>query len=149
VLVGAGRTPAGGVTVVNVRVTRPRQAYELLETHDLVIDATAHGSTSAVLASASAATRRPLISACLIGDGAMARVDRWPLENGEEHDLLMHDGESTREMLREGGCGDPISPASPIAVTAAAVLAAESAVELLTGRHVAPTLTRSVGGMGA
>jgi hypothetical protein len=134
---------------VNVGVTQPRQACELLQTHDLVIDTTAHGSTSAMLASAAAATGRSLLGACLIGEGELARVDRWPLESGEAHDPLAGHETSVREALREGGCGDPVSPASPIAVIEAASLAAESAVELLAGRRIAATLTRSVVGVGA
>jgi molybdopterin/thiamine biosynthesis adenylyltransferase len=139
----SGRLPKERIDLVEALLVEPHQALGLLETHDLVVDASAHGATSALLASASQFSGRPMISACLVGGGSIARVDRWPLKEGEEHMPVVDDG-APRTVLREGGCGDPVSPASPVSVVAAAGLAADSAVGLLTDGNVAPTVAITV-----
>jgi hypothetical protein len=133
---------SGGLCEVQVdtrRLVRPDEARDLLLSHDLVVDATAHGSTSALLVSAATFTDRPLLSVCLVVGGRVARVDRWPLQEGETHDANPSREVPTPVMLREGGCGDPVSPATPIAVVLAAGLVAEASVGVLTGTGAVPT----------
>lgn len=119
---------------IDENLTDPMEAHRLLEENDLVVDATASGAVTAMLSFVAAAIRRPLLSICLQRDGEIARCDRWPLEPGESYaaevPLLAEEG----TILREGGCGEPVSPTSPSAILDAAALACRMATDLLTGR---------------
>jgi hypothetical protein len=79
----------------------------------------------------------PLVSICIQRDGGIVRVDRWPLAPGEEHAAPVPPTESGLE-LREAGCGDPVSPAPPVAVLEAAALGWRMAADILTGRREFP-----------
>jgi hypothetical protein len=61
-----------------------------------------------------------------------------PLAAGETHAEPTVELSTGAEPLREGGCGDPVSPAPMWAATAAAARAAGMAVDLLTRRGQYP-----------
>ncbi len=114
-----------------------KRTEDLLASHDLVIDCTANGPASALLLHASRILGRPVVSVCLQRQGTVARVDRSPLADGEQHAARVEPG-GPHTDLREGGCGDPVSPTPPWACSAAAARAVAMAVDMLSGRNAMP-----------
>lgn len=110
----------------------PVQAAQLLERHDLVIDATA-SSASAILSFVAKTSGRSLVSACIQRDGGIVRCDRWPLKEGESHAPEVPFLESSEPILREGGCGEPVSATPPHAVFEAAAVVVRMVSDLLAG----------------
>jgi hypothetical protein len=109
------------------QLTSPDDALLLLRESDVVIDATADERATALLRWASETTSKPVISACLLRGGGIARADRFPLRNGEKHLPAVPLLHGQPVPLRERGCGDAVSPTPPSAVVAAAELAVELA----------------------
>jgi hypothetical protein len=136
-LIGSGWMEEKAVTPVAKRLEDPAEAAELLERHDLVVDATASGPTTAMLGFLAGTSDRPLVSICIQRDGGIVRGDRWPLVPDEKHASPVPPRESGLE-LREAGCGDPVSPAPPVAVLEAAALGWRMAADILTGRREFP-----------
>lgn len=125
------------LTVQPQMLTNATTIEELFDKNDLVIDATGNGPATVLICTASRVLDKPSISVCLQRGGTVARVDRFPLNHGETHkDALPHGGPNAE--LREGGCGDPVSPAPPWACAAAAARAAGIATDLLAGRCLYP-----------
>ena len=73
------------VSVYNVQIRDPHQALALVEAHDLVVDATAAARATALLRWAAESTGSSVVSVCVQRDGGIARVDRFPLRDGESH----------------------------------------------------------------
>lgn len=109
----------------------------LFDEYDLVIDATGNGPATALVLTAGRILQRDALSVCLQRGGTVARIDRVPLRNGEEHAEPTPAG-GPPAAGREGGCGDPVSPAPPWACTAAAALAAAVTADTLTSRDQYP-----------
>ena len=118
-------------------LTSAAAAEKLFEDHDLVIDATGNGPATALVSTASRILDKPAITVCLQRGGAVARVDRFPLRDGETHHDPLPPAEH-EAVLREGGCGDPVSPTPPWACASAAARAAGMAIDLLSGRCMYP-----------
>ena len=110
---------------------------ELFNKNDLVVDATGNGPATALICTASKILNKPSISVCLQRGGTVARVDRFPLHYGETYKATLPHGGPDVEF-REGGCGDPVSPAPPWACAAAASRAVGMATDLLAGRNRYP-----------
>ena len=125
------------LTLHTGKLTSAAAAEKLFEDHDLVIDATGNGPATALVSTASRILDKPAITVCLQRGGAAARVDRFPLRDGESHDEPLPPAEAEVD-LREGGCGDPVSPTPPWACAAAAARAAGMATDLLAGRCLYP-----------
>ncbi|MBW3537197.1 MAG: ThiF family adenylyltransferase [Actinobacteria bacterium] len=115
------------------RVTSAELIERLFEESDLVIDATGNGPATALVMTASRVLQRPALSVCLQRGGTVARLDRSPLNEGEEYAAATPPG-GPAAQAREGGCGEPISPTPPWACAAAAALAAAMATDVLSGR---------------
>lgn len=113
---------ASQINAVLGRISTSDQAYQIFQEHDVVVDATGSDRTTSLLTWMSMATDTPLVSVCLQRQGALARVDRYPLRSGETHLPAVHDTNSG-PILREPGCGQPVSPTPPSAVVCAAELA--------------------------
>jgi hypothetical protein len=116
------------------------EGLSLFERYDLVIDATASGTCSALLAWLASQARRPLLAVNVQRGGGVIRVDRWPLESGEDHDPAL--APSTTPMLLEVGCADPVSPTPPGTATIAAVLTCRLAIAVLVSgcvSQISPT----------
>jgi molybdopterin/thiamine biosynthesis adenylyltransferase len=113
---------ASQINAVIGRISTSDQAYQIFQEHDVVVDATGSDGTTSLLTWMSTTTDTPLVSVCLQRQGALARVDRYPLRSGESHLPAVHDTDSG-PMLREPGCGQPVSPTPPSAVVCAAELA--------------------------
>ncbi|MFP5321567.1 MAG: ThiF family adenylyltransferase [Acidimicrobiia bacterium] len=125
------------VTTATTPLRSAERTEELLTSHDLVIDCTANGPASALLLTASRVLDRPVVSVCLLRNGTVARVDRSLLREGEQHAAAVEEGGPSTD-LREGGCGDPVSPTPPWACSAAAARAVAMAVDIASGRNALP-----------
>jgi molybdopterin/thiamine biosynthesis adenylyltransferase len=124
-------------------VTDPTIAINLLQAHDVVVDATADERTTALLRWAAEQTRRTLVSVAVMRDGGVARVDRLPLRPDEQHLPPVPPRDDLPGPYRERGCGDVVSPTPPSAVVAAAELAtALSLDELTLERRLPATVVR-------
>jgi hypothetical protein len=124
-------------------VTSLETAEELFRDHDIVIDATGHAPATALITTASRLLARPAITVCLQRGGTVARVDRTPPVGDTNHAPPTPPGSPWPEV-RDGSCGDPVSPAPPWACAAAAALAAGVAVDVLTGREQYPATVSQV-----
>ena len=136
-LVRSGWIDRDRVTVMDDGLRYPAYAESLLLEHDVVVDATANGPTTSMLADIAAASGRPLVSVCIQREGDLMRADRWPLAAGQNHAPPVP-AKATPQELRESGCGDPVSPAPPAAAVEAAALAWRVSCDLLTGRLLFP-----------
>ena len=140
-IIGAGvvskKEARGRLAVESRPLTSASAAEQLFEAHDLVIDATGDGPATALVCTASRILGKPSVTVCLQRGGTVARVDRFPLCRGEIHGEALQPG-GPDVVLREGGCGDPVSPTPPWACSAAAARAAGMAADLLSGRHLYP-----------
>ena len=125
------------IHVIEDKLTSVDDVEQLFSTHDLVVDATGDNAATALVWMASEALNRPAVSVCLQRGGSVARVDRTLLRDGESHAPPVPPGGPHLD-LREGGCGDPISPAPPWACLAAASRAVGMATDLLTERNQYP-----------
>jgi hypothetical protein len=127
----------GDILTSQSKITSPEQALDILNSSDLVIDATADERATAMLCWAAAAARRPVITVCVQREGGIARADRFPLRGDEQH-LPAVPVRAGSAPVRERGCGDAISLTPPSAVAAAAELAVELARDELTFRCALP-----------
>lgn len=125
------------VHVIDKKLTSVDTVERLFDAHDLVVDATGDDVATALIWIASQALAKPAVSVCLQRGGSVARVDRTLLRDGESHASPIPPGGPQLD-LREGGCGDPISPAPPWTCLAAASRAVGMATDLLTGRNQYP-----------
>ena len=125
------------LTVEPRPLTSATATERLFEAHDLVIDATGDGPATALVCTASRILDKTAVTVCLQRGGTVARVDRFPLRNGETHGEALEPG-GPSVVLREGGCGDPVSPTPPWACAAAAARAAGIVADVLSGRHRYP-----------
>lgn len=112
-------------------------ATQLLDQHNLVLDATANQTATRLLLDGGSSLGRSVVSVCLVREGQVGRVDRVPLAADEAHLPLTPDI-SPRARLFEGGCGDPVSPAPMWAAEAAAARAVAVCADVLTGRNEYP-----------
>ncbi|MFI7524012.1 HesA/MoeB/ThiF family protein [Nocardia salmonicida] len=121
----------------------------VLDSHNLVVNATADFTTTAMLHAVARALHTPIVSAALQNSGTTCRVDVLPpLHDSEPLPPSSRASEDFVADLFEPGCASPVSPASPQAVVETAAVAARHAVGLLTGTPVHPAgevrdLTRS------
>lgn len=136
-----GHAPSGGIETVIIPVAEPAHALKAFEGTDLVVDATGNPTTTSLLVNASESLQQSLVVTYLQRDGDLARLERYPVAEGEESGLTVPPGPSEREILRESGCGDPVSPSPPSAASVSAGLAAQVAADVLVGRPVPATLT--------
>jgi ThiF family len=124
------------------KIATPGQVLEILDSSDLVIDATADQRVTAMLCWAATTTGRPMVTACVQREGGIARADRFPLRCEEGH-LPPVPEAPYLALVRERGCGDAVSLTPPSAVMAAAELAVELARDELTlSRSLPATVLR-------
>lgn len=128
--------PTNDIQARTTRLTSPIDAEDLFQNHSIVIDATADARTSDLLICASEATSGQLVSVCLQREGGIARVDRWPINEGEHH--LPEVPVFNAEGVRERGCGDFVSMTPPNSVVQAATLAVQVLIDRVSGKHDMP-----------
>lgn len=115
----------------------PSEVIGLLGEHDLVIDASASGGATHLLAEAAIAGGHRLLSVCLQEEGSVVRVDVVPPLHGDAIPPTELGPPPAREELHfEAGCGEPVSQTPAFAVFEAASLATRHAIGLLTGSPV-------------
>lgn len=115
----------------------PSEMMSLFVEHDLVIDASASGGVSHLLAEAAIAGGHRLLSVCLQEEGSVVRVDVIPPLHGNVVSATELGPPPAREDLRfEAGCGDPVSQTPAFAVFEAASLATRHAIGLMTGSPI-------------
>ena len=136
-----GLSPSTGLVPLELALSTPDQATHLFEAADLVVDATGNPTTSALLIGGANIHQKPLLVTYLQRDGDVARLERYPLGEGEDQEPPVPPGTVVRDVVRESGCGDPISPAPPSSASVAAGLASLAAADVLLGRDVPPALT--------
>jgi len=113
-------------------------AYELLASHDLVINATAEYPVTALLHSAAQADGNHFLSVVLQNDGETLRVDVLPPVTGESLPRSDRPRDAAGVPNFEAGCGSPISPTPPFAVVEAAAVAVRHAVGMLVRSPLHP-----------
>lgn len=117
------------------------EAALLISNHDLVVDATADFTTTALLHVVAESLGTRILSASLHNDGTAYRVDVLPPASGFSPvpSLVksLDPGVQVPELF-EAGCGSPISPTPPHAVIEAAAAAVRHSIGLLTGRLLHP-----------
>jgi molybdopterin/thiamine biosynthesis adenylyltransferase len=128
------------------RVESVDEAADLSEQVDLLVDATGRAPIAALLADAARHIGKSCVCVYLQRDGGIARVDRWPLDDGEAHPDAISPLERSGERLqREAGCGEPVSHSPAHAVVSAASIGAGAIVDLLCGRNVPPSIIQVLG----
>ena len=136
-----GHAPLRGIETINCSIRSLEQAAQVFESADLVVDATGHPTTTSLLASAAEALRQRLLVVYLQRDGDIGRVERFPRMSDENPSPPVLRGPQRGRVLRESGCGDPVSPASPSAALIVAGLGSLAAADLLLDRPVPPSMT--------
>ncbi len=112
-------------------------AVDLLQSNDLVINATADFSVTALLVAAAKSTGSHLLSVVLQNQGQTYRVDVLPPlgASGALAPSTRQEADSESQYF-DSGCGSPISPTPPSAVIEAASAAVRHAFGLLLSRPI-------------
>jgi hypothetical protein len=117
----------------------PSLVERIFTDNDMVIEATGSEQVAALVQHAAAATGTPAVSARLHRGGEVVRVERW--KAGTEHEVpfeIPRRNRPERPELREGECGDPVSPTPMWAVATAAGITVAIASDLVSGRNEYP-----------
>jgi hypothetical protein len=123
----------GNCHTINQSLIEPSAAGELLDRHDLVIDASADGAVTTLIKHAAEDRAAVVLSVCTQNDGDSVRVDVMPPLAGATPLPETTQREPEQPEIYEGGCGSPVSPTPPFAVAEAAALAVRHACALLLG----------------
>lgn len=118
----------------------PQRLRELMQDHDLVIDATGSAGFADQLSRLAVGTDETLVIATLYRRGAVARICR---QGPGDTPLVLRDdpsrypdiprGEAAEEIELEPGCSAGVNEASPLAVVACAALCAQVVLDALPG----------------
>lgn len=119
----------------------PSAIQELINEADLVIDATGNAATTNAIAASTRASAKGLLTAALYRGGSVARVRRvftdsdTPLSDrdGDRYPIIPA-ADGSDSVAPALGCSAPVNNAPPSAVLACSALAAQAAVDALTGR---------------
>lgn len=120
-------------------LTDPAELPALLDTYDLVIDATASASVTPMLNAAARSTGHTVLNVCVKHTGRVLRVDVVPPLDGAAPLNEPAVEEQDEQEVFEAGCGDPVSMTPPHAVNEAAQIAARHAIGLLLARPLSPS----------
>lgn len=131
-VVGRGNVQASDIAITAEALTSCDAAAELLQTHDLVVNATADFATTALLHVTAKSLDRQILSSALQNDGMTYRIDVLPPTGGAEH-LPRSDIDTVAEksQMFDPGCGSKLSPTPPHAVIEAAAATVRHAIGLL------------------
>ena len=138
------RAPWTKVEAVDGAIWNPELLRGAVRDHDLVIDATGVTGFVSQLSLLCDEVKMPLLSVALYREGSLVRVCRQGLASDTVIADRLHDerypiiaaGDEAERF--EAGCSSAVNNASPVAVAAAAALAAEVGIDLLTGRSLYP-----------
>ncbi|MFE5729557.1 ThiF family adenylyltransferase [Streptomyces sp. NPDC056528] len=138
-LVKHNRTLANGITTINHALTSAADVFDHLQSHDLVVNATADFATTALLHLSAQTLGIHILSAALQNDGRTYRIDVLPpLGNAAPLPPSATSTDTETPPLLEAGCGSPISPTPPHAVIEAAAATVRHAIGLLVNRPLHP-----------
>jgi hypothetical protein len=117
----------------------PTLVEKIFTENDIVIEATGSEQVAALAQHAATVIGTPAVSARLHRGGEVVRVERWKAESTHElpFEIPMRHRPG-RPELREGGCGDPVSPTPMWAVATAAGISVAVASDLVSGRDEYP-----------
>ena len=139
-LLEARRFNATTIDADDTYLTNPAELPELLDTYDLIIDATASGGVTPMINAAARSLGHTVLNVCVKHTGRLLRVDVVPPLDGAdpltEPSVDEHQAEAD---AFEAGCGDPVSLSPPHAVIEAAQVAARHALGLLLDRPLTPS----------
>ncbi|MFF1257596.1 HesA/MoeB/ThiF family protein [Streptomyces sp. NPDC058321] len=128
-----------GIGTIDRALTTGSDALDHLQNHDLVVDATADFATTALLHVGARSLGTRVLSAVLQNDGMTYRIDVLPpLDGAASLPPSTTNADAAAPPLFEAGCGSPISPTPPHAVTEAAAATVRHAIGLLVGRPLHP-----------
>lgn len=130
------RIEPGQVEAAQMDACDPALISRLLRDCDLVINATADFSVTALLQAAAIDAGRHALSICIQNAGLTLRLDVLPPISGVALRNSARPGDPPDYF--EAGCGSPISPTPPQAVIEAAAVAARHAVGYLIGTPLDP-----------
>jgi hypothetical protein len=122
-------TLGGSVSALPVGVDSLTSAVRLVDTSDLVIDATANEVVTQLLAEAGRLTGKPILSTYLANQGRSKVVEILCASDGDR--LVPQDMPPVAADGVESGCGDPVSPTAPFAVIEVAGMACRIATAML------------------
>jgi molybdopterin/thiamine biosynthesis adenylyltransferase len=129
------------IELLKSNLTTAETAAHLIQSHDLVVNATANFGTTALLRVTAEALGANVVSAALQNDGGTYRIDLLPPLEGApslpSSSVPLNNGDRMPELF-EAGCGSPISPTPPHAVIEAAAAAVRHSIGLLTGHVLHP-----------
>lgn len=135
----SGIAPAD-ITVIDHPLTSGDEAVEVLGEHDLVVNATADFTTTALLHVAAQALCKRIVSAAIQNGGTSYRIDVLPpLDGAEPLPPSSNVVDQPESELFEAGCGSPISPTPPYSVIEAAAATVRHAIGLLVDRPLHPS----------
>jgi hypothetical protein len=123
------------IRALDYTIDSPDEVMTLLSDHDLVVDASADFSVTAMIHHAAARIGSHAISAALQNSGRTARIDVLPPLNGKPLPSTTQPNNKD-EAYFEAGCGSPISPSTPQAVIETAAIGARHAIGLLTNTPI-------------
>ena len=130
---------AADIAVIDETLTSGDEAVELLSGHDLVVNATADFTTTALLHVTAQALSKRIVSAAIQNDGTSYRIDVLPpLDGADPLPPSSVTGDRIVPGLFEAGCGSPVSPTPPYAVIEAAAATVRHAIGLLVERPLHP-----------
>ncbi len=120
----------------------PSDLSGLIADVDLVVEATGNAAVTNAVAACATAVSTPFVSAALYRGGRVARVRRvaQPQDTaldertGERYPVIPPADDGSDFATPDLGCSAPVNNAPPAAVLACAALAAQAAVDVLTGR---------------
>lgn len=125
------------IRVSDMRAGGPKTTLELLKDYDLVVDATADMRATAVLTWCVEKLDSKLVTVCLQREGGIARVDRFPLWDGEKR-LAPVPTQPSKPPSYEQGCGSPVSLTPPMSVIKASALGAQVILDELNTYNTLP-----------
>lgn len=129
------------IEVLPHSLTSGAKAAQIITDHDLVVNATADFTTTALLHVTAQSLGTRILSVSLHHDGTAYRVDILPpADNASALPPLATSPDANVQAteLFEAGCGSPISPTPPHAVIEAAAAAVRHSIGLLTNNILHP-----------
>lgn len=131
-LAARGEIHPDNINLIETALSTGAEAVDLLNEHDLVINATADFATTALLHVAAESLGTHILSAALQNSGATFRIDVLPpLDRSTPQPSSTFTHQRQPVEVFEAGCGSPISPTPPVAVIEAAAATVRHAIGLI------------------
>ncbi|QYH36944.1 ThiF family adenylyltransferase [Salinibacterium sp. M195] len=142
VIVAAGTMTADRIETVRQSIRTGVEVMDLLNEVDLIVNATADFSITALLKAIAKSSSATVLSSAIQNRGRTIRIDVLPpLEQGPvlPSSHVEDDGDVLEDEFFEAGCGSPVSPTAPYTAIEAAAATARHAVGILLGAPINPS----------